>query len=50
MGDDFDDKADLKSPKRVGTLGDEIIKDFHRQLAKKKAVTFADLWNKALAE
>lgn len=44
LGDDFDFKSDLKSPKRVGLLGDEIIKDYHKQLEKGKAATFASAW------
>ena len=42
LGDDFDYKADLKSPKRVVILGDSIVKEYEKQMKKGKAQTFAD--------
>lgn len=50
MGDDFDYKAELKSPKRVAALADDLIKEYEKQVKKGKADSFATLWEKALEE
>jgi hypothetical protein len=47
-GEDFDFKADFKSPKRVASLADEIVKNFEKQAEKGRAKSFAERWDEIL--